>query len=225
MSDSLRGLQDRLGYQYRDPALLELALSHRSCGARNNERLEFLGDAVLNQIIAEALYRRFPDAREGELSRARAALVKGETLAEIAREMNLGDYIRLGHGENRSGGWRRDSILADAVEALIGSIWLDADMASCQTCVLIWFGDRLQQATPVLSDKDPKSRLQELLQGRGQPLPEYELVEEAGEEHRKQFTIACHVAGLSAAPQGRGSSRQRAEQLAASRALAILDGG
>lgn len=138
-------LAKKLGYQFKDESMIELALTHRSHGKRNNERLEFLGDSILNFVIAEALYRRFPEAKEGQLSRLRAQLVKGETLAELAREMKLGDYLRLGSGELKSGGYRRDSILADSVEAIIGAIYLDSDMECCRPYILSWYQSRLHR--------------------------------------------------------------------------------
>ena len=223
MPDSLQRLEHTLGYNFRDRDLLELALSHRSCGAANNERLEFLGDSVLNQAITESLFHRFPDAREGELSRMRAALVKGETLAELARDFELGDYVRLGQGERKSGGRHRDSILADAVEAILGAMLLDSDIATCSERVLDWFAGRLEAISPEQTGKDAKTLLQEYLQGRGQPLPDYQLERVEGEDHRQQFTVHCHIAALHGPLVGTGSSRRKAEQAAAQQALEKLD--
>ncbi|MCB1676356.1 MAG: ribonuclease III, partial [Halioglobus sp.] len=166
-------LQQSLGHEFSDPRLLHLALTHRSAGRRNNERLEFLGDSIVNHIIAEALFEQFPAAREGDMSRMRAALVRGATLAEIARELQLGDYLQLGPGERKSGGHRRASILADALEAVAGAILLDGGFERCRSSVRRWFGPRLEQLTASAAAKDAKTRLQEHQQGRGNPLPDY----------------------------------------------------
>lgn len=211
-----------LAHEFGDDSLLELALTHRSCGARNNERLEFLGDSVLNQVVAEALYQQFPKASEGELSRMRAALVRGETLAEVARELELGEHIILGPGEMKSGGRQRSSILADALEAVIGAVLLDAGMETVRARVRGWFGARLQQVSPAESGKDAKTSLQEYLQGRGMPLPEYQLVRVDGEDHRQQFTVRCELPQCDIRLEGIGSSRRKAEQAAASAALEEL---
>jgi len=215
-------LLPKLGYSYRDESLLELALTHRSCGKRNNERLEFLGDSILNFVIAEALFTQFPQAREGELSRLRARLVKGETLAEIARELGLGDFLRLGSGELKSGGFRRDSILADAVEAIIGSIHLDTGAEASKAFVLKLYFSRLDGLDMEETLKDSKTRLQEHLQSRRQALPAYELERVEGEAHDQTFHIRCDVALLSEPTRGVGSSRRQAEQEAARSALAAL---
>lgn len=212
----------KLGYTFTDPSLSELALTHRSCGKRNNERLEFLGDSILNFVIAEALYARFPNAKEGELSRLRAGQVKGETLAEIARELGFGDYLRLGSGELKSGGFRRDSILADSVEAVIGAIYLDSDMDTARGFVLKWYQARLDNIRLDKSQKDSKTRLQEFLQSRREPLPQYELVKVEGEAHDQTFYILCHVALLEKPTKGVGSSRRQAEQEAAKAAIESL---
>lgn len=220
MAGRLQPLEQFLGHSWHTPDLLELALTHRSCGMRNNERLEFLGDSILNHIIAEALYERFPEAREGELSRMRAALVCGDTLAQVAREMELGDYLNLGSGEMKSGGHRRDSILADTLESVIGAMLLDADIETCRQQVLIWFDSRLQEVSPQTAGKDSKTRLQEYLQGRGRPLPIYSLVRVEGDDHCQQFTVACELPESRQAREGSGSSRRKAEQAAA---LATLE--
>lgn len=218
-------LTRRLGYQFKDESRCELALTHRSCGKRNNERLEFLGDSILNFVIAEELFGRFPEAREGQMSRLRAQLVKGETLAEIARELNLGDYLRLGSGELKSGGYRRDSILADAVEALIGAIYLDSDQATARQFILTWYRQRLDGLDLNESLKDAKTRLQEFLQSRHKALPNYELIKVEGEAHAQTFHIQCHVEVLDEATVGIGSSRRQAEQEAARSALQSLQVG
>ena len=209
----------RLGYQFRDFALAEQALTHRSFGSSHNERLEFLGDSLLNFLIAEALYQRFPSVREGDLSRMRALLVKGETLAEIAREFDLGEWLNLGPGELKSGGHRRDSILADAVEALIGAIYLDGGIEACRERVLAWFEQRLHDVTPGEVNKDPKTRLQELLQARQRPLPIYHLVDTLGDAHSQQFAVECELPSLGRRFPGVGSSRRAAEQSAAQVAI------
>ena len=224
MSGNRDRLQQILGCRFQDETLLELALTHRSCGAHNNERLEFLGDSVLNQVIAEALYCRFPDASEGALSRMRANLVKGETLAEVARESDLGDYIKLGPGELKSGGRRRRSILGDSLEAIIGALLLDAGMESARASVLAWFDTRLDLVSPEHGNKDAKTTLQEYLQGRGLPLPEYSLLKVEGEDHRQEFTILCELTEPGLQVEGNGSSRRKAEQAAAVAALEALDG-
>jgi ribonuclease-3 len=215
-------LQQALGHQFADPELLVMALTHRSAGSKNNERLEFLGDSIMNHIVADALYQRFPRAREGDLSRMRASLVKGDTLAELARELQLGEYLLLGPGERKSGGYRRSSILADTLEALAGAIVLDAGYERCRDCVLSWFGTRLDQLEAGAVDKDAKTRLQEYLQGRGNPLPEYELVAVEGDDHDQQFSVACRLSRPQLVVQGSGSSRRKAEQAAARDALQRL---
>ncbi|QIB64480.1 ribonuclease III [Kineobactrum salinum] len=215
-------LQRILGYDFSDPGLLTLALTHRSASGRNNERLEFLGDSIVNHVVAEALYAHFPQAREGELSRMRAALVKGDTLAEIAAELGLGEFIALGTGERKSGGHRRQSILADALEAVAGAILLDSDVNQCRACLLRWFDSRLQGMASI-AEKDAKTRLQEYLQGVGRPLPQYELLAVEGADHRQRFRVACRLADPAAVIEGVGSSRRRAEQVAAAAALEELE--
>lgn len=221
---STAALQRALGHEFADPALLTMALTHRSAGSRNNERLEFLGDSIVNHIIADALYHRFPDAREGEMSRMRASLVKGDTLAELARELQLGEYLLLGPGERKSGGYRRSSILADTLEALAGAILLDAGFQRCRECVLGWFGTRLEHLASGVADKDAKTRLQEYLQGRGNPLPEYELLAITGDDHEQVFSIACRLSKPQMLAEGSGRSRRKAEQAAALSALQRLEG-
>jgi len=216
-------LARKLGTPCKDPELFELALTHRSCGKRNNERLEFLGDAILSFVIADDLYRRFPDAREGQMSRLRSRVVKGETLALIARDLGVGDYLRLGSGELKSGGFRRDSILADSVEAIIGAIYLDQGIEAAREFILHWFGSRLEQLDLNVTLKDAKTRLQEFLQSRRSPLPKYELVSVEGEPHDQTFHIRCEVSLLKQPTEGRGSSRRQAEQDAARMALQELD--
>ncbi len=223
--DKLERLQRALGYTFDDRSLLELALTHRSAGRANNERLEFLGDSIVNHVIAEALYTKFPDAREGSLSRMRASLVRGDTLAGIGRELKLGDYLLLGSGERKSGGHRRNSILADGVEAIAGAILLEAGVETCRRCLLAWFDSRLANLTEDDDGKDPKTRLQELLQGRGQALPDYNLIDVSGEDHAQLFRVSCYIASASLRTEGEGSSRRKAEQAAASAALEQLANG
>ena len=219
---SLERLSRDLAYEFSDPELLNVALRHRSAGAVHNERLEFLGDSVLNFVIASALYSRFPAATEGMLSRMRASLVKGDTLAEIARELELGEYLHLGSGELKSGGFRRGSILADALEALIGAVYEDGGFGAARDLVLRFFESRLDESRPAMSLKDPKTRLQEFLQGRGLPLPEYRVAEVQGQAHNQLFTVECLVDGLTTPARGSGSSRRKAEQNAAEQALERL---
>jgi ribonuclease-3 len=215
-------LLGRLGHEFLDMGLAERALTHRSFSADHNERLEFLGDSILNFVIAEALYERFPRAAEGDLSRMRARLVKGETLADIARGFQLGDSLNLGAGEIKSGGHRRESILANAVEALIGAIYLDAGLDTCRLRIRTWYSTRLAQLTPGDLNKDAKTRLQEMLQARAQSLPVYRLVEAVGAEHNQQFQIACEIAVLPEPFLGQGGNRRTAEQAAAELAITRL---
>jgi ribonuclease-3 len=208
-----------LTYTFKDPALRERALSHRSVGARNNERLEFLGDGLVNLLVAELLYEHFPHAAEGELTRWRARLVSEPALAAVARELELGDQLRLGPGELKSGGFRRDSILADTLEALIAAVYLDGGWEACRRIVRDLFAPRLDDAANA-QDKDPKTHLQELLQAKGLALPLYELVNTSGADHAKVFDVRCTIAALSLQAEGRGSSRRAAEQAAATQAIA-----
>ncbi len=223
MSDLLKQrLQKRLGYEFLDPAQLDLALTHRSHGARNNERLEFLGDSILNFIIGEALFHQFPEAREGQLSRLRSQMVKGETLAALAREFDLGECLRLGEGEMKSGGHRRESILADTVEALIGAIYLESGFETCSARVNAWYQSRLDALSLEQPAKDAKTRLQEFLQAHKLPLPEYDVVEVEGEAHAHQFTIECRVTPIKETVRAQASSRRVAEKQAASEMLEKL---
>jgi ribonuclease III len=203
-----------LNYRFRDPVLAQLALTHRSIGKPNNERLEFLGDALLGAIIAEMLYEVHPKASEGELSRLRAQLVNGQALAQVARELELGDELKLGPGELKSGGFRRDSILADAFEALVAAVYLDAGFEACREVVRGLFGERI--AALRRSSKDAKTRLQEWLQAGGWPLPQYELIASHGEDHAKTFDVSCVISEpLPVQAEARGISRRAAEQDAA----------
>ncbi|MDX1754481.1 MAG: ribonuclease III [Marinobacter sp.] len=215
-------LQRRIGYQFKQPEHLLLALTHRSHGNQNNERLEFLGDSIVNMVIAEHLFVHFEKAREGQLSRLRARMVKGVTLAEIGREFDLGKYLRLGSGELKSGGYRRDSILADTVESIIGAIYLDSDFDTCRKQVLSWFEKRLQNLNLQDTQKDPKTRLQEYLQSRQFPLPRYDVISVDGEAHAQTFHVSCNLPSLDRTTTGKGSSRRLAEQQAARSALKAL---
>ncbi|GLP97189.1 ribonuclease III [Paraferrimonas sedimenticola] len=212
-----------IGYQFNDISHLQLAMTHRSAAGQHNERLEFLGDSVLSVVIAEELFHRFPKVNEGALTRMRSALVKGDTLSEIGLEFELGDYIRLGAGELKSGGFRRASILADAVEAIIGAVYLDSDFATVKALLLRWYQTRLDTVQPV-NQKDAKTRLQEYLQGRRLPLPEYVVTEITGESHRQEFTVECRTSELNQPVVAKGSSRRKAEQIAAAKVLEQIHG-
>jgi ribonuclease-3 len=213
-------LQQHLGCRFADTRLLFQALTHRSVGADNNERLEFLGDAVLSFVVAQMLFEAHPEASEGELSRYRASLVSGDALGAIALELGLGTYLRLGEGELKSGGQQRVSILADALEALIGAVYLDRGLDAAQTLATRLLQRRLDELPGASDLKDPKTRLQEWLQGRGLHLPEYEVLEITGEPHEQMFRVRCDVGELAIAAEAEGSSRRRAEQEAASLVLA-----
>jgi ribonuclease-3 len=215
-------LHERLGYQPRDLALFRAALTHRSAAGPNNERLEFLGDAVLNLIVADELYRAFPHADEGDLSRLRARIVSQEPLAEVALGLGVGETLQLGAGELKSGGFRRESILADAFEALCGAIYLDRGVDSLQPILLRLLTPRLQQLPEAAALKDPKTQLQEYLQSRSLPLPQYAVLAIGGEDHAQTFRVSCEVPALQLRAEGDGSSRRRAEQEAAGRLLARI---
>ena len=218
-------LRDRLEIVPHEMALFEAAFTHRSAPGRiNNERLEFLGDAVLNLLAAELLYQRFPAASEGDLSRLRARLVSTAPLAEAAQSLGLGDELRLGSGELKTGGFRRESILADALEALIGAVYLDAGLEAARAVVARFCEPLIDSLPPPEDLKDPKTRLQELLQGRGLALPEYRVEQVSGEPHLQHFSVRCEVPELHIATAGEGSSRRRAEQDAAQRVLDSLTG-
>lgn len=212
-------LANALGCSFRQKGLLAQALTHRSAPGKNNERLEYLGDALLGLVIAEALWERLPDADEGRLSRLRASLVKRESLAKLARGMELGDYLRLGTGELRSGGHTRESILADALEAVFAAVYLDLGFAQARDVILSVFAASLDQALAVGPSKDPKTRLQELLQARKRPLPSYEVLQVTGSDHAQRFRVRCALTDDDAAAEGEGTSRRRAEQQAAEQML------
>jgi len=211
-----------IDYRFADQQLLQEALTHRSRGASNYERLEFLGDSVLNLVVSSRLFELKPGASEGDLSRMRARLVRGESLTEIASDLALGKQLNLGEGEMKSGGFRRASILADAFEALLGAIFLDSGYASCRTVILDLFDPLIEKLPSIEELKDAKSRLQEWLQGRGRPLPEYTLFREEGADHVKKFHVQCRIADDGSLMEASGSSRRRAEQAAAAKMLALL---
>lgn len=198
-----------------ESALVQQALTHRSFSTDNNERLEFIGDAIIDLIIAEALYQQFPDKPEGELSRYRAELVRAATLADIAREIKLNSLVRLGDGERKSGGADRESILSGALEALLGAVYLVAGLAECQRIASLLFADRLKKIEDTALKKDAKTALQEWLQSRNQPLPQYQLLKTAGKQHHQTFYMACYVPGLEKTVEAEGTSKKMAEQHAA----------
>lgn len=211
-------LRDRLGYAFRRPELLVQALTHRSYGAGHNERLEFVGDAVLNCAIAAALYHRFPQVPEGELSRVRATLVNRETLARLAAGLDIGSALKLGEGEQRSGGATRPSIIADALEALFGAVFLDGGYDAARSVIEDVYAADLAQIDPAALGKDPKTRLQEWLQAHRVALPDYTVIGVSGEAHAQTFTVECRIPALGIATEGSGASRRAAEQDAAHRA-------
>ncbi len=206
------------GHSFENPELLRQALTHRSHGASHNERLEFLGDGVLNCVIAAELFRRFPQLAEGDLSRLRASLVNQQSLFEIAQQIELGTQLRLGEGELKSGGARRPSMLADALEAVIGAVFIDGGFAAARAVILRWFEQPLSAAGPLTLGKDAKTRLQELLQARRMALPQYSVIATAGEAHAQVFRVECAIPGLDIRTAGEGTSRRVAEQAAASHA-------
>jgi len=216
-------LQRKIDYTFTDSNLLILALTHRSHGKANNERLEFLGDALLNSTIAQLLFFQFPEEKEGNLSRLRSELVKGKTLAKIAQDFNLSDYLIMGSGEMKSGGYLRESILADVVEAIIAAIYLDGGLSSAEAFIKNIFKSRLDTISVSKHLKDPKTRLQELLQSRKLTLPVYKMVKVKGQSHDQQFTVACQTVLLKTAPVATASNRRQAEQLAAEQVLAQLE--
>jgi len=211
-----------IDYRFADRQLLEEALTHRSRGANNYERLEFLGDSVLNLVVSSRLFELNPGASEGDLSRMRARLVRGESLTEIASGLALGQQLNLGEGEMKSGGFRRASILADAFEALLGAIFLDSDYAICRAVILDLFDPLIEKLPGIEELKDAKSRLQEWLQGRARPLPEYTLIREEGADHVKKFHVQCRITDDGSMMEASGSSRRRAEQAAAAKMLELL---
>ncbi len=218
-----QALANRLPYRFVNVSLLTQALTHRSFSAQNNERLEFLGDGALNFIIAQQLFQRFQALAEGDLSRLRAQLVKEATLCEIAQSLDVGAALKLGEGELKSGGWRRPSILADALEALVGAVYLDGGYAEAEAMVIALFADKLATIDPNVIDKDPKSLLQEHLQGQKLAVPEYKVTQLAGEAHAQLFMVECYIEKLNIRTAGEGTSRRIAEQQAANYALIALE--
>jgi len=215
-------LSRKMNYAFQQPKLLKTALTHRSKGGENNERLEYLGDAVVNFVIAEALYQQFPQAAEGDLSRWRATLINRDTLAEMAKQFDLGKYIFLGPGELKSGGSQRQSILSCAMEAIIGAIYLDGGFAAARERILDWYQPLLISLSSAATHKDPKTLLQEFLQSQHLALPVYTIEDIQGEAHQQEFTIRCVVEGLAQYTLGKGTSRRRAEQEAAQAMLEKL---
>ncbi|NND54756.1 MAG: ribonuclease III [Gammaproteobacteria bacterium] len=215
----------QLGYKFSDPELLRRALTHKSRSSVNNERLEFLGDAVLDLVISAELHHAFPDADEGYLSRLRSRLVRGETLAGVATELGVGDIVELGSGESRSGGHQRRSILADALEALYGAIYLDGGFDAVRDVILEQFAGRLRELPDDDELKDPKTLLQEALQSRGFELPQYTVTRKSGPPHKRRFEVRCVVDEFNIETEGKGSSRRKAEQRAAEAVLRQIDTG
>ena len=223
LTDRQKALCSKLSIIFNDESLLEQALTHRSVGSKNNERLEYLGDAILSFVIAEALYSKFPKEKEGKLSRLRALLVKGVTLAEIGRELDLGEVLILGAGELKSGGFRRESILADAVEAIFGALYLDQGLDITKQLILNLFEERIANIDITETVKDPKTRLQELLQSRKQVLPIYDVKEVKTESKQPVFEASCQVSLLKKVVVAQGTSHRKAEQKAAERALTLIE--
>jgi len=219
---NIQSLEKILDYNFNDKNLLELALTHRSFQGKNNERLEFLGDSILNFIIAELLFKKFNALPEGDLSRLRSQLVKSATLSEIGILLNLGDYLILGEGELKSSGWRRPSILADSVEAIIGAVFIDGGIKASHNLIINWFKDRIDSINPNDIEKDSKSLLQELLQAKKIPLPDYNVISIEGEAHCQYFKVSCTIPKLGVTIEGEGSSRKIAEQGAAEEMLKNL---
>lgn len=221
--DPLSELTGRLGLDFRRPSLLTEALTHRSFGSPHNERLEFLGDGILDCVVARLLFDAFPRASEGELSRWRANLVNQRQLALLAQELGLGRLIRIGDGEEKSGGRERPSMLADALEALFGAVWLDGGFEAAHAVIARVYSPLIAACDPQVQGKDPKTRLQEWLQGRRQPVPQYQVVRVIGKSHDQQFEVECRVEGLGLTTSGQASSRRAAEQQAAAAALEHLE--
>jgi len=220
---NIEQIEKILNYQFKDNSLLELALTHRSFQGKNNERLEFLGDSILNFIITELLFKKFNLLPEGDLSRLRSQLVKSETLSEIGIILKLGDYLILGEGELKSSGWRRPSILADSVEAIIGAVFIDGGVSAASDLVLDWFKSRIDLINPDNIEKDSKSVLQEFLQAKKISLPDYNIVSIEGEAHCQHFRVSCSIPKLGLSIEGEGSSRKIAEQAAAEEILKKLN--
>jgi len=222
-SNAINILLKKLEYSFSDIELLNEALTHRSFATKNNERLEFLGDGILNFVIAHELFKLYPDVQEGDLSRLRANLVNKESLAEIANELALGDVINLGSGELKSGGFRRPSILADAVESILGAVYCDSGFEACRNLIVRLYASKLASHIDLNSLKDPKTRLQELLQSRSYPLPDYQVVNVTGQAHAQIFHLKCSIEKMNIEVSGEGKSRRKAEQIAAEKAIAEVE--
>jgi len=218
-SKAIASLLKKLAYSFNDIELLNEALTHRSYATKNNERLEFLGDGILNFVIADELFKQYPDVQEGDLSRLRSTLVNKESLAEIAEQLNLGEVILLGTGELKSGGFRRPSILADTVESILGAVYSDGGFESCRDLIVRLYAKRLASPADLQSLKDPKTRLQELLQSRRFSLPEYQVVNITGQAHSQIFHVRCSIDKMNIKVDGEGKSRRKAEQVAAEKAI------
>lgn len=222
-SNAIHALLKKLEYSFNDITLLDEALTHRSYAARNNERLEFLGDGILNFVIAHELFKLYPDVQEGDLSRLRANLVNKDSLAEIANQLNLGEVIKLGSGELKSGGFRRPSILADAVESILGAVYCDSGFEDCRNLIVRLYARKLASPTDLESLKDPKTRLQELLQSRRYALPVYQVTNITGQAHAQVFHLKCNIDEMNIEVKGEGRSRRKAEQVAAEKAIAEVE--
>jgi ribonuclease-3 len=216
-------LSKKLGISFNNPQIFTMALTHRSANSKNNERLEFLGDSILGFVVAQKLYDLFPSASEGVLSRLRASLVNQSSLAELARQHQLGDYLLLGSGELKSGGFRRDSILSDALEAIMGALFKDQGINACQTWIELLFAEKLNDLSLDNWQKDPKTQLQELMQSKKQVLPEYTLITMSGLAHEQMFQVKCSIPLLTDTCVGTGISRKKAEQSAAELMLELLN--
>jgi len=215
-------LEQSLNYKFKNPELIKEALTHRSAGSKNNERLEFLGDSILNFVIADNLFQKDTKSSEGDLSRLRASLVNKEGLYIISKQLNLGDFLILGSGELKSGGYRRESILADAVEAIFGAVYLDSGFEECRDLIIRLYQQLLENIPDADSLKDPKTRLQELLQSRKLPLPVYTVIEITGQAHNQQFKMKCESEELNLVAEGQANSRRKAEQLAAEKIISLV---
>ncbi len=222
-SNAINALLIKLSYTFNDTNLLDEALTHRSFANVNNERLEFLGDGILNFVIAHELYKLYPDVQEGDLSRLRANLVNKESLAVIANQLDLGEVIKLGSGELKSGGFRRPSILADAVESILGAVYCDGGFDAARELIVRLYAERLASPTDLQSLKDPKTRLQELLQSRRFELPDYEVTDISGQAHAQKFHVKCTIEKMNIEVNGEGKSRRKAEQVAAEKAITQVD--
>jgi len=221
--DKINRLEKILGHNYKNISLLKLALTHRSMGAKNNERMEFLGDSLVNFIIADVLFHKYTSISEGDLSRTRAYLVKGDTLAILGKELGLSEYLMLGPGELKSGGFLRGSIIADTVEAIIASVYEDAGHKVCYAFVLRIYEKMLSKLDPKTVGKDAKTKLQELLQSRQEDLPEYTVISASGPAHAQEFVVSCFVAKINRKFEASATNRRKAEQLSAGQALKVLD--